>query len=170
MVFWIILGIVVAVSIFSIVAAITEGEGLLAFMGIFFSFIGGLFVVGLLSGATSLWGWTYVVKTEVKTLELQALDTGDSMSGRFFLGSGYVNGERTLNYIVKTDGGWSEVGAHGADHSRIFEDESDRPVLIETYWTWGNPWLFPWDWGTTDNADFHIPDNSVVEDYTVRNE
>lgn len=100
--------------------------------------------------------------------ELRAVSASSSIEGRFYLGSGYVDGKRVLNYITAEDG-YSELKQADASASRVFEDEGADPYVISYDWAkdawWWIPGAFPM--GTT--YDFHIPPASILEDFTVDN-
>lgn len=103
-----------------------------------------------------------------ETFELRALATSSTVHGRFFLGSGTVDGKRTLNYIAKEDG-YSRLGQGVASASRVYED-TERPTVTEyTFW-YSNGWVVPWEVVTGYSWDFHVPAGSILEDFTLTNE
>jgi hypothetical protein len=63
-------------------------------LGVLFSLILMLFVSGLPAD-----------RVKVDTEQVYALQDGDSATGSFFFGSGYVNGEMRYTYMAKEDGG-----------------------------------------------------------------
>lgn len=109
-------------------------------------------------------------KTEVGGTEsLQALSTSSSIQGRsFFLGSGYINGVRTLNFIVhQSDGGFRVEQANASD-SLIYEG-TQQPIVSMTFHSYSNGWVIPWDIRQSTTYRFDVPAGSVLEGYTVDN-
>jgi hypothetical protein len=101
---------------------------------------------------------------------LRALNVGDSTGGSFFLGSGSVNGEKSLDYIVQDeDNGdtWSEVKSVDADYSRVYEDTETEPYMLVREKDLTNYGVWPWPSITVERYDFHIPKGSVSSDITV---
>lgn len=168
MVFWILLGLTVAIALFFFLAIASEGAWGAA-IGMFFVVVAVGVIVLLVYSAFASMGSYNTGQTE-KTYKLAAIDTGGTTEGHsYFLGRGYIQDHRTLDYIKREDGGFSTVSQEWAEDSRIFEDETDNPVVIEYRFTFGNPWLLPWETGWSTSADFHIPPGSIVEDYSVTN-
>lgn len=100
------------------------------------------------------------------TRELRAISTATSTDGRFyFLGGGYIKDRRVLNYIVKQDG-YSSLDYEFASDARIYED-TEEPTVTQYYQYYGNEWITPWPLGHTYSVDFHIPEGSVLEDFSV---
>lgn len=127
---------------------------------------GGALLGGGLLALTSLAVPTAVHETEDD--RLRAVSASASIEGRFFLGSGYVNGVRTLNYIVAEDG-YSELRQARATDARIYEDESTAPYV--TVYSWGKEawWWMPGVFPVGTTYDFHIPQDSILEDFTIDN-
>lgn len=63
--------------------------------------IGGFVVFAIAFGATSHQANHFQSE---QTYTLKALSSSSKVEGRFFLGGGYVDGVRTLNYITETNG------------------------------------------------------------------
>lgn len=103
-----------------------------------------------------------------ETYGLRAISSSSTVQGSFFLGAGYVDGKRTLNYIAQEDG-WSRIDRGIASASRIYED-AEKPTVIEyTHW-YSNGWVIPWEFKTGYSWDFHVPAESILEDFTIANE
>lgn len=102
------------------------------------------------------------------THSLTALKTDSSIEGRgYFLGGGYVDGKRVLNYI-QTDGDAYYVKSSDADDSVIHESDG-KPKVIHEHVVGGFWWLAPFPLGKGDSYDFYVPKGSVLSDYTVNN-
>lgn len=107
-------------------------------------------------------------KVTHETFPLRALATSSTVQGRFFLGSGYVNGERTLNYVAQ-DNGYARIDQGIGTASRIFEGSTKPTVTEYTYW-YSNGWVLPWEFKTGYSWDFRVPSGSILEDYTITNQ
>jgi hypothetical protein len=170
MVFWILLGIAALIPIVVAIFFFMD-EGFLAGVGFFFvsAFLAacGLGLVALiLSAIAAGTGWT---DTRYETRDLRALGNSSSIEGRFyFLGGGYIDGKRVLNYIVQQDG-YSTLEQADANDSRIFEDEQESPYVYSAYSERKNTWLVPWPVLGGEAHDFHIPADSILENYTIDN-
>lgn len=104
---------------------------------------------------------------EKERYSLEALATGDSMSGRFFLGSGYVSGSQKFEYITKDEDGRIYVENVGTRRASVIEDEETAPYLqVEEAWVY-NPDILPWPVQRDDRYTFHIPEGSVLSGYEV---
>lgn len=103
-----------------------------------------------------------------ETHELRALSSSSTAQGSFFLGTGYVDGERTLNYIAQEEG-WARLGEASADSARVFEDSSTPTVTEYTYLS-SNGWAVPWTFAVGRAWDFHVPAGSILENYTINND
>ena len=104
-----------------------------------------------------------------ETESLQALSTSSSIQGRsFFLGSGYVNGVRTLNFIVHQPDGGFRVEQACASSSLIYEG-TQQPTVSTIFHSYSNGWVLPWDFRTNTTYRFDVPKGSVLEGYTVDN-
>lgn len=162
MVFWIILGLVIVASIIGfIIGALDEGFvfGIVTWFGT--GAIAG--VIGLLMFLPFMFVEGY--ETSRNSYDLRALATSSSVEGRFFLGSGYINGVRSLNFIAEYNGG-NYVNQAKASDSVIFERDGENPHV--TYVTIGNPWIAPWDYKT--RYEFTIPTGSILgDDYRIDN-
>lgn len=165
MIFWILLALaVVAVVLTYIYWGCDEGW-LFAFMPAILAAVVSAVVVGLLMLLATLIPGD---RTTSETYDLRAIGTSSSAEGRFFLGSGQIDGKRTLNYIAQEDG-WSRVDQAFADDSRVFED-TDEPTVTEYSHLYWNEWVWPVAWKVGESWDFHVPAGSVLEDYTITNE
>lgn len=101
------------------------------------------------------------------TYDLRAINTGSTIEGHFFLGSGTFDGKRVFSYIYE-DGPWTHLGQADADQSRVAEDaEPDTAYMLTTIADFHIWWLAPWNIGHTIQHDFHVPAESVIESYEI---
>ena len=173
MLFWIILGIVAAVAIVNTVRVaradyFSLGEGLLA--GLASLFIGGLLgaIVWFLATLALNPPLERVVKSE-STHQLKALGNDSGLKGRmYFLGGGYIEDKRVLNYITQDSSGAIRVERSDAKDSTIYEGSKQATVKV-THADYINGWIAPWPLGDKREYVFNIPTGSVVESYTLDN-
>jgi hypothetical protein len=97
--------------------------------------------------------------------ELQAIQMGQGVSGRFYLGSGVINDENVFTYYCKTGENHYQSGRVQADYADVIESDTQTPRLIEHryYWPW---WVMP-QW-LTDGIDMggtswtiYVPKGSI---------
>jgi hypothetical protein len=115
-----------------------------------------------------------VEKQEAKYVTpLKALATGSKVTGRFYLGSGSIEGKRTVNYIT-ADGDRNYIRQQDASASVVIEDiTTGQPHMIALQKCYESPWIMPWKMCKDINEgiafEFHVPAGSVLSDYTVDN-
>lgn len=137
-----------------------------------------LFVGGILAGAA--WGllavllvgngiprWIGVNHIESETANLRALGADSSVEGRFFfLGGGYINGERVLSYIRENGNGSFTPDQVTGSASEVFESDDATPTMVTRehvadYWWLAPPVTVGWTY------EFTVPVGSVAEQYRV---
>lgn len=118
-----------------------------------------------------LWVVTVTAGTTHHSYEvkLRSLGADSSIEGRsYFLGGGYVGEKRVLNYIGENGDGSVQLFQADASDSRIFED-SDQASLTVKYSHTEMDWLVPFKSDWDFKYEFHIPEGSVLSDYTIDN-
>lgn len=168
MIFWILVTISSLVTIFTLIYWWAEEEDLIlgllgGFVSVLISSAVGAAIIGICMAVIPTPGYL----TD-ETFPLRAIGSSSTVQGEFFLGSGVVDGKRTLNYIAQEDG-YSRLGQALAAGSRIFEDTDDPTVTEYTQW-WSNPWILPWEFKTGHAWDFHVPEGAILENYTIENQ
>lgn len=166
MIFWILLVLAVAAVVITYVSNVDwDGWGWAFVPALLAAVISALVGGGLLALAFLIPG----EKITSETYELRAISSSSAVQGKFFLGSGYVNGKRTLNYIAQEDG-YSRLGqAIAGPSARVYEDSDDPTVIEYTFW-YSNGWVAPWEVETGYAWDFHVPADSILEDFTITND
>lgn len=101
--------------------------------------------------------------------DLRAVALSSEVQGQFFLGSGYIDGERVLNYIAEHEDGAASVEQVSARNAYIYEDEANDPYVTTFDWSIGAWWWAPFDWDFGNTYAFHIPEGSILEGYTIDN-
>lgn len=101
------------------------------------------------------------------TINLRALDSGSEVSGRYFVGSVYIDEEKVLEYISEAEDGGMRVESVSADKSVIYERDGEEPKLIVREYEETNHWLSPDALYKYKTYEFEIPKGSVKESYNV---
>jgi hypothetical protein len=110
------------------------------------------------------------VVTSETNVTLKSLGTSSAVKGRaYFLGGGYINEKRVLNYITTDDQNVIRVTQAEADKSTILEDGPSKPYVKVTDYDLVNYWVMTWPSRDDSAYEFHIPAGSVLNDYTVDN-
>lgn len=142
-------------------------------------------VSGLLIGAVlipvTLGSASQVVASTHDTRELVSLQTsqqGRISGGRYYLGSGLINGSSgtgyTYMYSAKDGNGstYFQLDNALASDSKVYTlpDNSDQKPTVaidSAKWEKANKWLLPWayDAGTGYAYTFYVPKDSIVSNY-----
>lgn len=162
MLFWIIIVLIIAATAYAIWQGYDWVDGIPV---LFLTSIAGLVILFL----AAVFIPCNVDLVNEKTTSLKALGTSSKVQGKFFLGSGYVDGKRVLNYIQQGDDGGMRVAQVDAKDALIFEG-SDKAAITTKRFDFNNGWIIPWPIGSTDKYEFRIPDGSVTESFTIANE
>ena len=170
MLFWIILAIVAIVTICFVVSESGDNYGSPVLVGFLTLLIGS--TVGVVA-----WGGLALainppierVVVSESTYQLKALGNSTGLEGRsYFLGGGYVEDKRVLNFITSDEHSAIKVQRSDADESTIYEGAKQATVKI-THADYINHWISPWPLDDKHEYEFRIPTGSVVESYTLDN-
>lgn len=133
----------------------------------FFTLIGAGLLYALLLIPVYAFGTTHYERIE----NLQALGSDSSIQGRFyFLGGGYVNEQRVLNYIIENNDGGFELREAPAKDSVIYERDGVTPQ-VKLDWDHSElEWLLPFENDHDIHYRFTIPPDSVLQNYVVDNQ
>lgn len=127
MIFWIIVGIAVTVTLYVTVRNGREygsGDGILTLL---VSLMVSTVVVGVSLGVVLFVNYNLGATGQVtNTRELQALGTTTGVEGQFFLGSGFIGSKPVISYIYKMDNG-AKVLAHANASSLRCSRKTGRP-------------------------------------------
>jgi hypothetical protein len=168
MLFWVLIALVVLLTVFFVWREMGDSYGMPVMTGFLALFLG-VVVAGLIFLACSWFIPQEVEKVSTRTHALKSMGTSSALNGRaYFLGGGYINEKRVLNYISQREAGAIRVEQAEAEDSVIFED-TNKPTVTVDHYDYLNKWVSPWPiWGT-DKYTFHIPAGSVVESYSLDN-
>ena len=100
--------------------------------------------------------------TTISTQPLKAIGIDEDLHGSFFLGCGSINSEDKFIYIAKVDNLGYKIQEIDIDNCYIVEEDIEQPYLEISNIKWR-------DWVVTskDRYIFHIPPNSIKENYEV---
>jgi hypothetical protein len=98
-----------------------------------------------------------------------------SVYGGFLLGSGNIESHPVYVFYEKTDRGSFVISWVDAYHAEIFMDENEQPYVIlreshvlgnkirDRYGNLENDWSVVY-------AEFHVPENTVIQTYNLNSE
>jgi hypothetical protein len=153
-----------------LVVALYEEEAVYGFSNGLYV-VGSIFLIVFILDAIIFIGfmvyWPDVEREWVKTseVELVSMRDRDFVEGRFFLGSGYVQGGPYYFYYEKLDDNSYRPGKVRADSRvTIFEEERENgrfevhefTVIPEDEW-----WTFPYNKVSGHKYSFYIPEGSI---------
>lgn len=171
MLFWIMLGLVIVITVGVGIYQASEWGGwvdglTMGFLALLISGVVGALIM-LIAG--SVWMKPYVLDQHENEYELRALSNSETVEGQFrgglFVSSGYIDGKQVFSYIQSEGEGYVLRQFDAAD-AVIYQGDYDPSVEITTY-RWGNPWFVPWDRGTNETAEFFVPEGAVANTYEV---
>ena len=131
------------------------GSGL-SILGFLLSFI----IIGFITNIVATFKGNYAT---ISIQPLKAIGIDEDLHGSFFLGCGSINSEDKFIYIVKVDNLGYKVQEVDIDDCYIVEENIEQPYLEISNIKWR-------DWVVTSFKDryiFHIPPNSIKENYEV---
>lgn len=173
MLFWIMVGVVSAITLWVFVYySFFDGYGDLV-EGVLFGFLA-LLISGAVAGLILLavgswWMKPYVLDQRTDSYDLKALSNSETIEGQFrgglFVSSGYVDGKQIFTYI-QSEGDGYVLRQFDAGDAIVYQGDYDPEIKVTTY-RWGNPWIFPFDRGETQSAEFYVPEGSVANTYEV---
>ena len=168
--------------IFYILLVLVILGGLVAILHGFFSEYGDI-ALGFFVGVIFIWGFgglvvtagTYAIDKYSDTVKrdtttsLAALGNSSSISGSFFLGSGYVKDNLTYTYLIEDSNGGIHLKQLDASNAVVYQDAEVGKATLVTHQGGGDLWwLFP-EKTTFHNIsyEFHVPKGSVDNQYQV---
>lgn len=182
MVFWIVLGLVLLITlgvcIYNSVDYDIE-EGL--FTGFIALLISGFVGAFILLFAFLLFGGAGTEsknsdEQEVSTYQLRTIGGGETYEGKYYLAGQVIDGERFYVYMYVLPGedeNHNTVHLEGrpVDEVTVNEENTKEPYLQITKGSEvHNDWLFPWRVTTTtksEKVEFFVPVDSILTDYSL---
>ena len=160
----IILSFIIALILFIILFIHQEEEGFilkiildsgLSILGFLLSFM----IIAFIINKIAAFQGDYAT---ISTQPLKTIGIDEDLQGSFFLGCGSINSEDKFIYIVKVDNLGYKVQEVDIDDCYIVEENIEQPYLEISNIKWR-------DWVVTskDRYIFHIPPNSIKENYEV---
>ena len=141
-----------------------EGPGFAFLIGAISALMAAL--VLLVAGLCSQSAFNYEHKG-TETVNLRAMGDGDGTSGRsYFLGGGYIESKKVINYIGEREDGGVQLSSVDASDSVIYEREG-APTLEAHKYSGGVWWYAPFDVGSYTTYEFSVPNGTVVESYEL---
>lgn len=171
MLFWILLGLVVVLTIIIFSASGSSYSWgfdwpIALLSGFATLLIGGLVSV-LIIGVISIWvPREYIGETHHED-KLRALSASSETGGRFagiFATTGYVDEEPVFRFI-RAEGKGFVLDSIEADRTILYEGDY-TPKVVTTVYEYGTPWLTPWT-GTETAYELYVPKGSVSDEIAV---
>lgn len=133
--------------------------GLMSFVGFLIATVPTAVIMCLIAGFSP-------PTSEVETKELQAISTGSSISGSFFLLSGYLEGELVYTYLEGNPVDGVVYKSIDADDAIIYESSSNPRIefhyeIVDSPFAIGGPWKF------IDYINVYVPEGSIQNGYTI---
>ena len=127
----------------------------ISILGLLLSFI----IIGFITNIIAAFKGDYIT---ISTQPLKAIGIDEDLHGRFFLGCGSINSEDKFIYIAKVDNLGYKIQEVDINDCYIVEEDIEQPYLEISNIKWR-------DWVVTSNDRyiFHIPPNSIKENYEV---
>lgn len=140
---------------------------LLGFLG----FLIGCLMAVIGGGIISIFFRGNLIEKQVSNTALYSLYDDPTINGRFFLGSGAIDGELTYFYNVENaDGSYTPKQLNVANNPvRVFEEEIEEAYLI-VYASYCGTWACHWfSLGLEEFAryEFHVPDGTLDRSYIL---
>lgn len=160
----IILSFIIALILFIISFTIHQEAGFiikiifgsgLSILGFLLSFM----IIAFITDKVAVFRGDYAT---ISTQPLKAIGIDEDLHGSFFLGCGSINSEDKFIYIAKVDNLGYKIQEVDIDNCYIVEEDIEQPYLEISNVKWR-------DWVVTskDRYIFHIPPNSIKENYEV---
>jgi hypothetical protein len=132
--------------------------------------VGVLGVVTLILYVVSFSYQTHSTEVSSRVVSLTAIDTKEATEGRIsggiFVTYGYVESKPVLSYVSENEGAYRLQWAD-ADKSTIYQDGNEDPRLITHTLDFYAKYVLPWPIATEDRYEFHVPEGTVSNEYTV---
>lgn len=126
-------------------------------------------VVVLMAIAGIVGGKLPVVGVEKERIELISLRDDSDLSGRFFLGSGFINSTEYYFYYSQANNGGYIPGKIPVDNVTIFEDQTENAYIIVLKPKFINPvsyWiaLIP----NETMYEVHVPPGTILRQFSIQ--
>lgn len=161
----IIISFIIALILFIISFIHQEKKGIV--IRIIFSF--GLFILGFVISFIIIAFITDMVAvfkgdyTTISTQPLKAIGINEDLHGSFFLGCGSIDSKDKFIYIAKVDNLGYKIQEVDIDNCYIVEEDIEQPYLEISNVKWRD-WVIKF---FENRYIFHIPPNSIKENYEV---
>ena len=139
----------------SFIVKIILGSGL-SILGFLLSFM----IIAFITDIVATFKGDYTI---ISTQPLKAIGIDEDLHGSFFLGCGSINSEDKFIYIAKVDNLGYKIQEIDIDNCYIVEEDIEQPYLEISNVKWRD-WVIKF---FENRYIFHIPPNSIKENYEV---
>lgn len=98
--------------------------------------------------------------------KLQALGTSSETGGSFFLGTGTVDEEVVVQYVLQDADGWSTIETQEVDDVKLLEGDFE-PTFTKLTTTVDYWWLYHEPLGVGYKYEIRVPEGTIVQNYVV---
>ena len=144
-----------------VVAGIAAFFGLLVLESLMFSLFLPFIEIG---------GHTNETNRDSQEMEIFSIKNVDSVSGRFFLGSGYIGGsEFYYTFIKDSRGGYNRWSVNSNFATLFMSDVKPKVSWQVVHRAWPK-WFCPWSPDFTQNTSYDIivPVGTIIEKYEIK--
>lgn len=158
---WILVLIILGGVIFSVWFAFEYGDFLYLPFGFMMTFL--VFIFAALIGGGASYNLPHTYKHT--NVDIIALQDGNSVNGKFFLGSGYLNGEPTYTFYTSENGG-AKLSNQPAENVIVYQDTNKPYAVRETECVSDFKWLVDCP-SSDDIVELHIPKGTIKSNYVL---
>lgn len=167
MLFWILLGLAVALVVYSVSREIhinMQTQRPWNEDVVFVAFTLGMFAIFIPMMFYCLITTVFVTKSHQETHSLRALSVGSKVDGSFFLGIGSVDSKPVVYYYRHDGAGYKLDWEYTKNSTFVPSDKPHYSITCSTPYGL----LFPWDFNDcSGDITFYVPENSITNKYKV---
>ena len=126
----------------------------------FLVFLLSFMIIGFITDMVAVFKGDY---TTISTQPLKAIGIDENLHSSFFLGCGSINSADKFIYIAKVDNLGYKIQEVDIDNCYIIEEDIEQPYLEISNVKWRD-WVIK---SFENRYIFHIPPNSIKENYEV---
>ena len=163
--------IIIACLVFGIVLALESVYGVaeilvMGFMGAILGALISILLVGFTMGMVSCFASTTYVKSE--ETKIIALQDNSSVQGRFFLGSGNIDGTMKYVYMKEEDGGYKMDSLDVENVTIIYSDSTKIEVYNAEFKNKAIRFLFcKYDLFSDSKYKIYVPKGTIKQNFNV---
>ena len=117
-----------------------------------------------------LGGYTKETHRDSQEMEIFSIKNVDSVSGSFFLGSGYIGGSEFYYTFIKDSRGGYNRWSVNSNYATLFMSDAKPKVSWQVVHSAWPKWFCPWSPDFTQNTtyDIIVPVGTIIEKYDIK--